>query len=58
MAVSEAMFRVGVVSYEGALESMGVLVWPMAEFEADDALASAAGKSSSGVVALFLVNPS
>jgi hypothetical protein len=46
MAVSEAMFRVGVVSYEGALESMGVLVWPMAEFEADDALASAAAKAA------------
>jgi 5'-3' exonuclease len=27
---------------EQALESMGVLVWPMVEFEADDALASAA----------------
>src|SRR2546430_9026915 len=27
---------------EEALQSMGVLVWPMTEFEADDALASAA----------------
>src|ERR1700746_2894831 len=27
---------------EEALESMGVVVWPMVEFEADDALASAA----------------
>ena len=31
---------------EEALESMGVLVWPMVEFEADDALASAAAKAS------------
>src|SRR3974377_2572946 len=29
---------------EEALRSMGVLVWPMIEFEADDALASAAAK--------------
>src|SRR6201998_1460027 len=31
---------------EEALESMGVVVWPMVEFEADDALASAAAKAS------------
>src|SRR5579871_3213682 len=31
---------------EEALESMGVLVWPMVEFEADDALASAASKAA------------
>lgn len=31
---------------EQALEAMGVLVWPMVEFEADDALASAAAKSA------------
>lgn len=31
---------------EEALESMGVLVWPMVEFEADDALASAAYKAA------------
>src|SRR5262245_3764852 len=31
---------------EQALESMGVLVWPMVYFEADDALAAAAAKSS------------
>jgi len=30
---------------EEALESMGVKVWPMVEFEADDALASAANRS-------------
>src|SRR5947209_8567726 len=28
---------------EGALAAMGVIVWPMVEWEADDAMASAAG---------------
>ena len=31
---------------EEALEAMGVTVWPMVHYEADDALASAAGKAS------------
>ena len=31
---------------EEALEAMGVVVWPMIEFEADDALASAAAKAA------------
>jgi 5'-3' exonuclease len=31
---------------ETALLSMGVVVWPMVEFEADDALASAAAKAA------------
>ena len=31
---------------EAALESMGVVVWPMTYFEADDALASAAAKAA------------
>ena len=31
---------------EEALESMGVMVWPMVEYEADDALASAAVKAA------------
>jgi 5'-3' exonuclease len=31
---------------EAALDAMGVVVWPMVEFEADDALASAAVKSA------------
>jgi 5'-3' exonuclease len=31
---------------EEALKAMGVLVWPMVEFEADDALASAAAKAA------------
>jgi len=32
---------------EAALEAMGVVVWPMVYYEADDALASAAAKASS-----------
>jgi 5'-3' exonuclease len=31
---------------EEALESMGVVVWPMVEFEADDALAAAAARAA------------
>src|SRR6201981_479067 len=31
---------------EEALEAMGVMVWPMVHYEADDALASAADKAS------------
>ena len=31
---------------EDALQLMGVMVWPMVEFEADDALASAAARAS------------
>ncbi|HWZ42250.1 MAG TPA: 5'-3' exonuclease H3TH domain-containing protein [Candidatus Saccharimonadales bacterium] len=31
---------------EAALEAMGVMVWPMVQFEADDALASAAAKAA------------
>src|ERR1700755_699217 len=31
---------------EEALEAMGVVVWPMVEFEADDALASASAKAA------------
>src|SRR5215813_7405377 len=31
---------------EEALDAMGVVVWPMTEFEADDALASAAAKAA------------
>jgi 5'-3' exonuclease len=31
---------------EDALQAMGVLVWPMVEYEADDALASAANKAA------------
>jgi 5'-3' exonuclease len=31
---------------EGALEAMGVVVWPMVQYEADDALASAAAQAA------------
>src|ERR1035438_4954029 len=31
---------------EDALRAMGVVIWPMVEFEADDALASAAAKAA------------
>ena len=33
---------------EEALEAMGVVVWPMVHYEADDALASAADKAAEG----------
>jgi len=44
---------------EEALQSMGILVWPMAEFEADDALASAAAKAAQDerVQQVFICTP-
>jgi 5'-3' exonuclease len=44
---------------EEALQAMGVLVWPMVEFEADDALASAAAKASQDdrVSKIFICTP-
>ncbi len=44
---------------EEALEAMGVTVWPMVEFEADDALASAAAKASNDdrVRQIFICTP-
>ncbi len=44
---------------EQALESMGVVVWPMVRFEADDALASAAAKAARDhrVARVFLCTP-
>lgn len=44
---------------EEALESMGVKVWPMIEFEADDALASAAAKAANDerVGQVFICTP-
>jgi 5'-3' exonuclease len=44
---------------EEALESMGVRVWPMVEFEADDALASAAAKAAQDdkVKQVFICTP-
>ena len=44
---------------EEALEAMGVVVWPMVEFEADDALASAAAKAAcdDGVGQVLICTP-
>jgi len=44
---------------EEALEAMGVVVWPMVEFEADDALASAAAKAANDdrVRQIFICTP-
>lgn len=44
---------------EEALSAMGVVVWPMVEFEADDALASAAAKSAKDdrVKQVFICTP-
>jgi 5'-3' exonuclease len=44
---------------EEALVAMGVMVWPMVYFEADDALASAAGKAAAddGVRQVFICTP-
>lgn len=44
---------------EAALEDMGLLVWPMIEFEADDALASAAVKAArdEGVRQVIICTP-
>lgn len=44
---------------EEALEAMGVLVWPMVDYEADDALASAAGKAAQNerVRQVFICTP-
>jgi 5'-3' exonuclease len=44
---------------EEALESMGVMVWPMVEYEADDALASAAVKAAQDdrVTQVFVCTP-
>ncbi len=44
---------------EEALAAMGVVVWPMVEFEADDALASAAAKSAQDghVSQVFICTP-
>jgi 5'-3' exonuclease len=44
---------------EDALQAMGVLVWPMLEYEADDALASASNKAAQedGVRKVFICTP-
>jgi 5'-3' exonuclease len=44
---------------EEALEAMGVVVWPMVEYEADDALASASSKAArdDGVTRVLICTP-
>jgi 5'-3' exonuclease len=44
---------------ENALEALGVVVWPMVEFEADDALAAAAAKADADarVTTVFVCTP-
>ena len=42
---------------ERALESIGVVVWPMMEFEADDALATAAARFSDAVDEVVICTP-
>jgi 5'-3' exonuclease len=44
---------------EEALDAMGVVVWPMVHYEADDALASAAGKAAQDdrVMKVFICTP-
>lgn len=44
---------------EEALQAMGIMVWPMVEFEADDALASAAAKAAQDkrVTQVFICTP-
>ena len=42
---------------EEALTALGVTVWPMVEFEADDALASAAARYADDVEQIVLLTP-
>jgi 5'-3' exonuclease len=42
---------------EEALESMGIVVWPMVEFEADDALAAAASEASAYAEQVIICTP-
>lgn len=42
---------------EEALEAMGVVVWPMVEFEADDALAAAAAEASAWAEQVLICTP-
>ena len=42
---------------ERALEAIGVVVWPMVEFEADDALATAAARFAPGVEQVVICTP-
>jgi len=42
---------------EAALDSLGIVVWPMVEFEADDALAAAAHEASSYAEQVIICTP-
>ncbi|MGH7785716.1 MAG: 5'-3' exonuclease [Candidatus Binatia bacterium] len=42
---------------EEALEALGVVVWPMVEFEADDALATAAARYAANVDQVVILSP-
>lgn len=42
---------------EEALEALGIVVWPMVEFEADDALASAAARFAGSVDRVVILSP-
>ncbi|MFN8627333.1 MAG: 5'-3' exonuclease H3TH domain-containing protein [Candidatus Binatia bacterium] len=42
---------------EDALRALGVVVWPMIEFEADDALATAAARFASEVAQVVILSP-
>jgi len=42
---------------ETALEALGVVVWPMVEFEADDALATAAARFAAAVEQVVILSP-
>jgi 5'-3' exonuclease len=46
-------------AFEDALDACGIVVWPMVEFEADDALASAAARASADpdVVQVIICSP-
>src|SRR5262247_3016644 len=51
--------RAQFIPLEQALEEAGIAVWPMIEFEADDALASAAAKAAADrrVQKVFILTP-
>ncbi len=42
---------------EDALRALGIVVWPMVEFEADDALASAAARFANQVEQVVILSP-
>ncbi len=42
---------------EDALQALGLVVWPMVDFEADDALATAAARFHTSAESVFIVSP-